>query len=369
MKKILYVTTVSSTLNAFFIPHIKYLITQGYEIKIASNIDQEVSKEFIKDGIEHIKIDFCRNPFSLKNLKAYRQILQLYRKEKFQVIHVHTPVAAFITRSALRNEKVKIIYTAHGFHFYKGAPVINWILYYTIEKIAARWTDLLVTINNEDYERGKKFILRNNGQVKQMHGVGINPKEYCIEDFEDEEYRNKIGVNKDDFLILVLSELNKNKNHIQVINAMDDLKDKNYNIKVICAGKGLLESSLKNKVKKKNLENNIKFIGFRNDVKELLNICDCVALFSKREGLGKCLLEGMVNGKALIATNTRGPRELIDNNENGFLVEVGDSKHLAKCIEVLYLNKNLQDKFKERSKEKVKKYYMCNVLKEIHRFY
>lgn len=367
--KILYVTTVSVTLNTFLIPHIKHLIKNGHEVKIASNIDVELSEEFIKENIVHTKIDFSRNPLSLDNKNAYKQIKELQEKEKFDVVHVHTPVASFITRLALKNKAIKMIYTCHGFHFYKGAPLINWMIYYPLEKIAARWTDTLVTINSEDLERAKNFKLRNDGQVKLMHGVGIDPKEYGIGDFDRDKYREELGVDKEDFVLLILAELNKNKNHIQVIKAMEILKGKYPSIKVLCAGKGPLENELKETVSKMNLEENIKFIGFRNDIKELLYSCDCIGLFSKREGLGKCLLEGMVAGKCLIATNTRGPRELIEDCNNGFLLKVGDYEKIAETLSYIYLNNEKTEKFGLVSKEKVKKYYIENVLNEIEKYY
>lgn len=366
--KILYVTTVSVTLNTFLIPHIKHLIKNGHEVQIASNIDVELSEEFIKENIVHTKINFSRNPLSLENKKAYKQIKELQDKEKFDVVHVHTPVASFITRLALKNKAIKMIYTCHGFHFYKGAPLINWIVYYPLEKIAAHWTDTLVTINSEDLERAKKFKLRNNGQVKLMHGVGVDPKEYDIGNFNREKYREKLGVDKEDFVLLILAELNKNKNHIQVIKAMEILKDKYPRIKLICAGKGPLEELINSNIKEMGLRKNIKLIGFRKDVNELLHASDAVCLLSKREGLGKCLLEGMITGKSLIATNTRGAKELISHDNNGYLVEIGDYKNTANYIENIYFYQNKREKFKRNSYLKVKKYYLNNVLQEIEEY-
>lgn len=367
--KILYVTTVSLTLNTFLIPHIKFLVEQGYEVKIASNIDRELSEQFINMGVKHIKIDFSRNPFNLNNLKALKQIKMLQEKENFDVIHVHTPIASFITRAALRKKYIKVIYTAHGFHFYKGAPIINWALYYPLEKIAANWTDILVTINTEDLEMAKKFRYRSGREPQLMHGVGIDPNMYLLDNFDRNEYRKNFGLEKEDFVLLILAELNKNKNHIQIIKAMSILKKRYSNIKVLCAGKGPLEESLKMQVDKLGVSNSVKFIGFRSDVKELLNSCDCVGLFSKREGLGKCILEGMVLGKPIIATNTRGAKEIVENNKNGYLVDIGDYKKTAEYIENIYLDENKRKRFSIYSLEKVKMYYLENVLKEVSEYY
>lgn len=368
MRKILYVTTVSSTINVFLIPHIKMLIDKGNKVDIACSIDQEVSKELLEYGVKLYIIDFSRNPLSSNNRKAYKQILALQKKEKYDVVNVHTPVASFVTRLALRNEKIRVIYTCHGFHFFKGAPLINWILYYPIEKIAARWTDTIITINKEDQERAKTFKLRDNGQVHMMHGVGINPEEYELDNFDRDSYREKLEIKKDDFVILMLAELNKNKNHIQLIKAIDLLKYKNPKIKVLCAGKGPLKEVLENKVNNMNLQKNIKFLGFRTDVKELLNSSDCITLLSRREGLGKCLLEGMIVGKPLIATYTRGPKELIENNKNGYLVDVGDYDKTAEYIENIYLDEIKRKNFSKNSLDKINQYYLENVLREVEEY-
>lgn len=368
MKKVLYVTTINLTTNTFLIPHINHLLDLGYEVEIANNLDTPLSDTLAKRAI-HNQIDFSRNPLHFNNLKAYRQIKRLVKEKKYDIVHVHTPVAAFITRMALRKEKLKVIYTAHGFHFYKGAPLINWLVYYPLELIAAKWTDILITINHEDYKRAKKFKMRKNGEVKLMHGVGISPQEYELVNFNRDEYRMKLGLLKDDFALLILAELNKNKNHIQVINAMALLKDNYPNIKVLCAGRGPLEKELKQRVKDLNLDFHISFIGFRTDVKELLHSCDCVGLFSKREGLGKCLLEGMSIGKPVIGTNTRGPREVISHGENGYLVELDNYHQLSEYMKELSIKKDKCLKFGDLSKEKIKKYSLNEVLLFLQKIY
>lgn len=366
MKKILYVTTVSSTINAFLVPHIKYLINQGYNVDVATNITDDLNKELIEMGIKIFQVDFQRTPISTKNMKAYKQIREIQEKEKYDIVHVHTPVASFVTRYALRKEKnFKVVYTCHGFHFYKGGSPINWMLFYPIEKIAAKWTDSLITINIEDYQIAKKFKLRNNGKVSKINGVGIEKEKYIVENFDKSEYRKKLGLNDNDFVILVLAELNKNKNHIQLIKAMNLLKDKYPNIKAIFAGTGPLEEEIKNQIKENGLEDKVSLLGWRNDVKELINLSDVVGLFSKREGLGKCLLEAMICGKCVIATNTRGPRELIENNENGFLFEIGDIENTVKAIEKIYDDNKLRCNFEENVVNTANKYLLNNVLEQL----
>lgn len=366
MKKILYVTTVSSTINAFLVPHIKYLLNQGYKVDVATNITDEVNIDLINMGVRVFEVDFKRTPISPNNLKAYKQIKKIQNKEKYDIVHVHTPVASFVTRCALRKEKnLKMVYTCHGFHFYKGGSPINWMIFYPIEKISAKWTDRLITINTEDYKVAKKFKLRNNGQVSKMHGVGIEKEKYVIENFDKSEYRKKLGINDDDFVILVLAELNKNKNHIQLIKAMNLLKDKYPNIKAVFAGTGPLEKDIKNQIKENGLEDKISLLGWRNDVKELINLSDVVGLFSKREGLGKCLLEAMICGKCVIATNTRGPKEIVEQNVNGFLFDVDDIESTSKYIEKIYTDNELKSKLEQRGINIANNYLLDNVLKQL----
>ena len=370
MKKILYVTTIATSINAFLVPHIKHLIDEGYEVDVATNIDVEINEELIKKGVRIFNIPFQRNPLSLKNKDAYKDIKKLQQEEKYDIVHVHTPVASFVTRLALRKEKnLKIVYTCHGFHFYKGGSPINWMAFYPLEKIAAKWTDTIVTINSEDYEIAKGFTLRNNGQVFKMHGVGIEKEKYVIENFDKSEYRKKLGLNDDDFVILVLAELNKNKNHIQLIKAMNLLKDKYPNIKAIFAGTGPLEDGIKKQIKENKLEDKISLLGWRNDVKELINSSDLVGLFSKREGLGKCLLEAMICGKCVIATDTRGPRELIQQDVNGFMFDIDDIETTTKSIENIYSNLNIRNKFERNVIDIANRYLLDNVLDELNCIY
>ena len=366
MKKILYVTTVSSTINAFLVPHIKYLINQGNTVDIATSITDDINTDLIKMGVKVYEVDFQRTPISLKNSKANKQIKEIQQKEKYDIVHVHTPVASFVTRYALRkNKNLKMIYTCHGFHFYKGGSMINWLLFYPVEKIAAKWTDSLITINTEDYEVASSFKLRNNGQVNKINGVGIDKEKYIIENFDKSQYRKKLGLNDDDFVILVLSELNKNKNHIQLIKAMNLLKDKYPKIKALFAGVGPLEEEIKKQIKEYGLEDKITLLGWRNDVKELINLSDLGGLFSKREGLGKCILESMICGKCVISTNSRGPRELIEHNSNGFIFEIGDIEATSKYIENIYVDTKLKQSLESKVIDTTNKYLLDNVLNQL----
>ena len=357
--KILYVTALNETINAFLIPHIERLIELGNEVHCACNINREINPRLSNKNVIYHSIKFTRNPLTINYLNVIKEIRRIYKLNNYDIVHVHTPIAAFLTRFALRNENVKIIYTAHGFHFFKGAPIINWMMYYPLEKIAANWTDRLITINNEDFDRAKSFKLRNNGQLMLMHGVGINSNEYEIENFNRDEYRKNLGVNKDDFMMLILADLNKNKNHINVIKSIKELNDDN--IKIICAGAGPLKDKLVAKLDALKLEKNIQFVGFRKDVKELINSSDCVGLFSKREGLPKSLMEAMCCGRPIIASNIRGCKDMISNDDIGVIVNSSDYNNIADGLSRMRKKKYNSEKIKEN----VNKYDINKVLDEI----
>ncbi|MDV5105537.1 glycosyltransferase family 4 protein [Clostridium perfringens] len=359
--KILYITALNETINAFLVPHISRLINLGHEVHCACNINRNINSELKKYNVIYYNIMFGRNPLKINYINVIKEIKEIYRKNEYDIVHVHTPIVAFITRLALKKYETKIIYTAHGFHFYKGAPILNWLIYYSLERLASKWTDVLITINNEDYEIAKKFNLRKNGKVKLIHGVGINPEDYTLESFDSDSYREKLGINKNDFVMLILADINKNKNHLNVIKAIDSMKEKYPNIKVLCAGEGPLKNVLIKKVEFLKLENNIKFLGFRYDVKELLHSCDCVGLFSKREGLPKSLMEALCVGKPIITSNIRGCRDLVIHSGIGELVDSKKPLDIVNGLEIIINKKYIC----EEIKESIEIYKFDNVLKDI----
>ena len=364
MSKILYVTTIDLTIRTFLLPHIKQLIKNGHSVDYACNIHDDYKEMLNEIGIKHYDIKFNRNPVSFSNFKILKVVKKLQEENNYDVVHVHTPVAAFFVRLALKDYKVKIIYTCHGFHFYKGAPILNWLVYYPVERLASRWTDKIITINDEDFDRANKFKLRENGQVIFMNGAGIERENYIVKDFDKDIFRMKFGVLKDDFMILLLAEINKNKNHIQIIKALNEIED-NSKIKIICAGEGNQKESLEREVKKLGLEENIKFIGYRTDIGELLNATNCVALLSKREGLGKCILEGLLLEKVVIATDTRGPRTLIKDEKFGILVPVNDYKETAKAIEKVISKEFIEKQSGKLLTNNIDEYLLDNILENI----
>lgn len=356
MKKILYVTTIATTINAFLIPHIEMLIKKGYKVDCACFIDKDIDKKLIELGVEIYNIPFNRNPLDMKNLKAYKQLLKIQFENEYDIIHVHTPVASVYGRLLkIKFPKLKTIYTAHGFHFYKGAPKKKWFIFYNIEKLMSKFTDVLITMNNEDYEvAANKF---KSKKVFNVNGVGVDMDKYMCREDIDLEMRKSLGLQEDDVVITVIAELSHRKNQWQLIYSVEKLKNKYKNIKVLLVGEGNKYDSIESYIKEKKLEDNIKLLGFRSDINKILGATDIVGLFSYHEGLPRNLMEAMVAKKPIICTNIRGNNDLVKDKENGLLVDINDTKATIEAIEKLYKSKNLRQQMGQRGFNIIKQNY------------
>ena len=365
MKKVLYVTTVSRTINAFLIPHINMLLDNGYEVHCACSIDKPVDKELQRRGVKIFEVPFSRNPLGIGNIKAFIKLEELQRINDYDIVHVHTPIAAIYGRLLKLNfPSLRIIYTAHGYHFLKGGSKLRWILYYPIEKIMAKFTDVTININKEDYEITKEKLKHKKCYL--LNGVGLDLDKYKkLSSKEIQEKRKEFGIKDKDFVVLMIAEINKNKNHIQLINAMDILKYKYPNIKVLCIGDGTLKESLEKQIILRNLQNNIFMLGYRLDVNKLINISDIGILLSRREGLPRNIMEFMACGRKVIATDIRGCRDLICDETIGTLVNVDDYESTAKAIEKYYI---LNNKSFEVSEE-IRKYDIDSINSELLKIY
>jgi len=347
----------------------KLLQDKGYEVHVATKLGNR-KQEFDDIGVIKHDINFSRSPYSPRVLTSLLQMEKLLREVHFSLVHVHTPVAAFVTRLACqRTNTHPVLYTAHGFHFYKGAPLKNWLLYYNMEKLAARWTDGLITINKQDYEVAKKFRLRKNGRVFYVPGVGVNvdTTQRRAAAVDRSMRRRELGIDDKSTVIITVGELNANKNHTQVLRALSKLRKTNFHYLIV--GTGEDELKLKKMVKELSLQNKVSFLGFRKDIPELLTVSDVFILTSRREGLPKAILEAMTVGLPIIATNVRGNRDLVLNGKNGLLVSLDDVDQTATAIEQLMGSKDLRNAMGEKSKELVGQYDLQSIIPLMERIY
>ena len=325
--KILYITTYGKTMS-FFDNLIKQLIDEGHTVDIATNYSiGKVPECYSEWRCKIYPISTSRSPFSIGNIKAIKQIRRIAKD--YDIIHCHTPLAAMATRFACKplrkKQGLKVIYTAHGFHFYKGAPLKNWLIYYPIEKLCSHWTDKLITINKEDYELAKKKMKAK--QIEYVPGVGIDTKKFADVVVDRDKKREELGIPKDAFLLLSVGELNENKNHQVVIRAIAKLN--NPDIHYMIAGQGDKKEKLESLAKELNV--NLHLLGYRDDVAELYKIADVDVFPSIREGLGLAAVEGMASGLPLICADNRGTRSYAIDGVNALVCNSVDD--YAKAID------------------------------------
>ena len=338
MKKVLFTATVTKThINTFHLPYIKFFKEKGYETHVCSKNDFIGEDCTIPNCDIHYDVEFERFPINIKNIKAYKQLKKIINENDYEIIHCNTPVASILTRLAAikaRKKGTKVIYTAHGFHFFKGAPLLNWILYYPAEKICSYFTDILITINKEDYTLAKKKMKAK--KIEYVPGVGIDISKFSKIQF-DEKLRQKNGVNSDDIMVLSVGELSKRKNHEVVIRALAKINNKN--IHYFIAGRGELKTYLLDLSKKLGLEDRVHLLGYRNDIGKLCKVSDIFCFPSKQEGLPVALMEAMAIGLPVICSEIRGNIDLIGKSEKNCICNYKSDNDFKEKLELLSKNK------------------------------
>ncbi|MBM7604657.1 glycosyltransferase EpsD [Metabacillus crassostreae] len=336
--KVLFCATVDYHFKAFHLPILKWFKEKGWEVHVAASGDMEiqyVDKKF--------NIPIQRSPFNYKNLAAYEELKLIINENDYQIIHCHTPMGGVITRLAAKQTRkngTKVLYTAHGFHFCKGAPLMNWLLYYPIEKMLARYTDCLITINEEDYHRAitHRFMSK---EVEHVNGVGVDTERFKpINEVDKLKRRVKFGYNKDDFLLFYAAEFNKNKNQQLLIRTLAKIKETVPHAKLLLAGEGVLQKSCRKLATELGVENMVDFLGYRTDIVDILPMCDIAVASSLREGLPVNIMEAMACGLPVIATKNRGHNELIVDQYNGWTIDPVKTYDMADKI-ILLANENL----------------------------
>lgn len=370
VKKVLFVANVVKThIMVFHLPYLEYFKKNGYEVHVAARNDYEIEQECeIPNCDIFYNLPFERSPLRINNFFVLKELKKIIVKNKYEIIHCHTPTGGVLTRLAAieaRGNGTKVIYTAHGFHFYKGAPFINWLLYYPIEKWLARYTDVLITINKEDYKRARSTF--KAGMIEYVPGVGINIDKLKKVKVNKEIKRKEIGVPKNSFVLLSVGELNKNKNHEVVIRALARINDSNVHY-VICS-QGLLANYLKKLSEDLKIDKQVHLLGYRQDILEICNACDLFIFPSFREGLSVALMEAMASGLPVICSNIRGNTDLIENGRGGYLVDPTNIIEISEKINQLRSDCRLREMFANYNQELIVKYSINNVINKIVKIY
>lgn len=367
--KILYVTTISLTMNSFFKPHIDMLVRNGHHVDIACN-DKDLALDPLYStlGCDFYRIDFSRSPLSRDNFRAYGQLKNIIESGNYDIVHCHTPNASVITRLVCRKFRkksgLKVFYTAHGFHFYKGAPLLNWLVFYPIEKFCSRFTDKLITINKEDYARAKEKF--HAGEVCYVPGVGIDLSRFENIQVDRAAKRREIGVPEDAVLLLSVGELNENKNHQIIVKALAKLNDPNVHYAI--AGVGDKREYLLALAKELGVSDRLHLLGYRKDVPELNHVADIFCFPSCREGLGLAAIEAMACGLPLITSNVHGINDYSANNITGYKCAPASEEQFSCAIRML-LDPERASSTGEHNKTVVSVYSIekvCSTLGEIY---
>lgn len=364
--KLLYVkNTASKSISSFERSAFTAAQQAGLDITFACNtskIDpQRMAEDCKKYGVKLIHIDFERSPFSLKNIKAYKQLLALMRQNHYDIVHCNTPMGGVVGRLAAHKAKIPyVIYQAHGFHFYKGAPLFNWLCYYPVERFLAHYTDLLITINQEDYQAAKKFAAK---KVVLINGVGIDITTFTPSSDKNPTLRKKLGIPKDAFVLLSVGELNKNKNHQIVLEALHELKTPN--IYYVLCGIGPLETEYKQLIQKYNIEKQVLFVGFIQDIKQYYQMADAIINPSLREGLPAVVMEAMACKIPILASKIRGHIDLLPNRK--LLFDPHNLDEITQCLKGVFWQKSIQET--ERNFEHLKKFSINEIVPQMESMY
>lgn len=350
-------------MNAFFGPHIEMLVRNGNHVDIACDFKEWGTAEiFEKLGCIPFQIDFSRSPLSPDNVKAYGQLKKVIENGNYDIVHCHTPNASVITRLVCRKLRkkagLKVFYTAHGFHFYKGAPMLNWLVFYPVEKLCSRFTDMQITINREDYELAKRKF--HAGEVHYIPGVGIDLSRFENIQVDRSAKRREIGVPEDAFLLLSVGELNENKNHQIIVKALAKLDDPSVHYAI--AGVGDKRDDLLKLAGELGISEQVHLLGYRKDVPELNCSADAFCFPSHREGLGIAAIEAMACGLPLITSNVHGINDYSTEGVTGYKCAPEDADGFSAAIEKLVSDLPLRKNMGENNKLVAKKYELNTII-------
>ena len=372
MKKVLFVATVVKThIMEFHIPYLKLFKEMGWETAVAARNDYENADDCVIPYCDtYYNIPFERSPLKPGNLKAYKELKRVIDAGEYDIIHCHTPVGAMLARLAAKKARkrgTKVLYTAHGFHFYTGAPAVNWLVYYPVEKWLARYTDVLITINQEDYARAQGFKAK---EVCYVPGVGVDLNRFNAGCVDRDEKRREIGVQAEDFVLLSVGELIPRKNHEVVLRALSVLKQAEEldGIRYIICGRGALEAELKSLTAELGLTEQVSFLGYRKDIPAICASCDLFVFMSYQEGLPVALMEAMACGLPVVCSAIRGNTDLIESGATGLLAD-NTPQSVASAIQMMREHPELRRQAAAAARERVRSFDLDVVKAEMKMIY
>lgn len=371
--KILFVATVRSHIGQFHMPFIRELKARGVEVHAAFKDNSADKPGLDLSAIDKtFEVPFERQPLRPNNIKAYRELKKIIDGNGYDAVHCHTPMGAVITRLAAKSARkkwTKVIYTAHGFHFFKGASIKNWMLFYPVEKYLSKYTDCLITINSEDCELAHKKKFRA-GKIYKVHGVGVELDKFKAVDADEKaRLRAEYGYDGDTFIMIYPADLSVRKNQPMLFDALQKIAEKNKNVKLLLPGQPIRLEEYKRMISERGIADNVEFLGYRRDINNLVGLSDLSVASSFQEGLPINIIEAMAMGNAIVATDVRGNNDAVEDGVNGYLVPVGDSDLMAEKILELMNDREKLRTFGENGLDMVKDFSTENVNREMLTIY
>lgn len=354
-------------------PFIRELKSRGVEVHAAYKDNSADKPGLDLSAIDRVfEVPFERQPLRLENIKAYFVLKKIINENNYDAIHCHTPMGAVIARLAARKARkkgTKVIYTAHGFHFFAGASRKNWLLFYPVEKYLSKFTDCLITINQEDYDLATSKQFRAK-KICKVHGVGVELDRFHYTD-EDEKskLREEYGYSPDDFIMIYPANLVHEKNHSMLFDSLQIIVRETNDVKLILPGQPICVDEYKKVLLDMGLIDYVDFLGYRRDIEKLVGLSDISVSPSKREGLPVNLIEAMAIGNAIVATDVRGNNDLVEDGVNGYLVKVGDSETMAQRILELIGDRDKLSAFGRASHARVEVFSTDSVNREMTDIY
>lgn len=379
---VLMAASVASMIDQFNMPNIRLMQEMGYRVHVSCNFregntcsgrrTEELKRKLREMGVVCHQWDCPRSVWPVgKCVRAYRQLLRLVNTYHFKWMHCHSPIGGVLARIAAHSAGIPVLYTAHGFHFYKGAPLKNWLLFYPAEKLLSYVTDVLVTVNQEDYRFAKRFL--HAGRTFRIPGVGIDTGRFFKEPADRRKFCGRFRIPENAFVLLSVGELNKGKNHKMVIRALAALEQKD--VYYLICGKGALRDELYKYAVRFGVQNRIRMPGFLDRMPHIYQNADIFVFPSVREGMPAALMEAMAAGLPCVVSDIRGCRELIDNAKTvrnktgGFRFSLEHPKQLVKALDLLIRYQTLRQAYGTYNQKKIRNYDQKLVRKKMRRIY
>lgn len=364
-----YLSRDPVTIDTFGYAPVKAAEAMGYKLYYGINRKDASEIKCTNFDITFYDAQIFRSVFALRdNWRAYRNLCNLLKSNpNIEVIHCNTPIGGVLGRLCGHKYHKKVIYTAHGFHFYKGAPLHNWLFFYPVEKFLARWTDGLITINAEDYEAAKKFKYKKGGKAYYIPGVGVELDKYTIDDAVRQKMRKDLNLSNEDIAIISMGDLVERKNYRPAIEAI--ALTKNRHLHYYICGEGTERNSLENLVQELSIESQVHFLGFRRDIFQLLTAADIFMLSSQQEGLPRSTMEAMVFGLPCVLSNIRGNTDLVKNKDGGYLCDANNANQYAEAINCLVGSRELRERMGKVNRHNIEALDLPNINHQMRDIY